>query len=106
MPSIYRRPQSSRPLQVVGFIATRAGDPERGPQVRLRRTEAEQRMLVEGELALVEGPRRQQLAQVVIDDALPRGVVVLRDVAGAAISEIVHVIKPDLDAPPEAGRFA
>jgi hypothetical protein len=42
----------------------------------------------------------------VIDDALKRGDVVVRDVAGVAPSEIVYVLKPDLDAPPEIGRFA
>lgn len=104
-PQLWRRPQSSRPLQVVGFIATRRGDEERGPQVRMRPQEAEERMLVEGELVLIETPRRQQLAELRLDAALPRGGVVLRDIAGAAPSEIVHVIKPDLDAPPESGRF-
>ena len=101
MSPLYKRPQSSRPLSVVGFIATRLSDPERGPQVRMRSDDAQARLLVEGELVWVEGPRRQQLAQLAIDDSLPRGSVVLRDVAGVAPSEIVHVIKPDLDAPPE-----
>lgn len=101
MSPLYRRPQSSRPLSVSGFIATRLGDPERGPQVRMRTEDAKARLVVEGELVWVEGPRRQQLAQVALDDSLPRGSVVLRDVAGVAPSEIVHVIKPDLDAPPE-----
>jgi hypothetical protein len=32
--------------------------------------------------------------------------VSLRDVAGVSPSEIVYVIKPDLDAPPEPGRYA
>ena len=86
------------PLQVVGFLATRRGDVERGPQVRLRRDDAEKRQLVEGELAWVQGPRRQELAQVAIDDALPRGGVVLRDVAGLAVSEIVRVTPHDLDS--------
>ena len=57
------------PLQVVGFLGTRRGDPERGPQVRLRGDEAALRMLSEGEMAWVDGPRRQELATVVIDDA-------------------------------------
>jgi len=64
-------------------------------------------MLVDGELALVEGPRGQQLAQVRVDDAVPRGGVVVRDIAGMAPSEIVYVMKPDLDAPPPVpGSFA
>ena len=105
-PQLWRRPQSARPLQVVGFIATRLSDAERGPQIRMRPQEATERMLTDGELVLVEGPRRQQLATLRIDDALKRGDVVIRDVAGVAPSEIVYVIKPDLDAPPEVGRFA
>ena len=105
MSPLNRRPQSSRPLSVVGFVATRVSDPDRGPQVRMRPDDAQSRMVVDGELVWVEGPRRQQLAQVVIDDTLPRGSVVLRDVAGVAPSEIVHVIKPDLDAPPETGMY-
>jgi anaerobic selenocysteine-containing dehydrogenase len=105
-PPLWRRPQSSRPLQVVGFIGTRVSDPVRGPQVRMRPQEAQERMLVEGELVLIEGPRRQQLAELVLDEALPRGGVVVRDIAGVAPSELVYVMKPDLDAPPEVGRLA
>jgi hypothetical protein len=59
-------------------------------------------MLVDGELALVEGPRGQQLAQVRVDDAVPRGGVIVRDISGVSPSEIVYVMKPDLDAPPPA----
>ncbi len=106
MSPLYRRPQSSRPLRVASFEATRVSDPDRGPVVRMNANEASQRMLVDGELVVVEGPRRQQLARLVVDDRCGRGDVVLRDVAGAAPSEIVHVLKPDLDAPPEAGRYA
>ena len=85
------------PLQVVGFLATRRGDADRGPQVRIRGDDAEKRQLVEGQLAWVQGPRRQELAQVLIDDSLPRGGVVLRDVAGLAVSEIVRVTRHDAD---------
>jgi anaerobic selenocysteine-containing dehydrogenase len=87
----------SPPLQVMGYIGTRVGDPERGPMVRMRREDAAKRLLDDGELAWVYGPRRHELATVVIDEAVPRGGVVLRDVAGAAISEIVRVIKIELD---------
>jgi anaerobic selenocysteine-containing dehydrogenase len=83
----------------MGFIGTRRGDPERGPLVRMRREDAVKRLLEDGELAWVYGPRRQELAKVVIDETVPRGGVVLRDVAGAAISEIVRVVKLDLDTP-------
>jgi hypothetical protein len=88
------------PLQVVGFIGTRRGDPERGPQVRLRRDEATLRMLSDGEMAWIEGPRRKELAPIVVDDAVPKGGVVLRDIAGLTVSEIVTLRKPDLDTPP------
>ena len=77
------------PLQVVGFIGTRLGDPDRGPQVRLRGDEAALRMLSPGEMALIQGPRRQELATVIIDDAVPKGGVVVRDIAGLTVSEIV-----------------
>jgi uncharacterized protein involved in tellurium resistance len=87
------------PLQVVGFLGTRRGDPERGPQIRLRGDEAALRMLVDGEMAWVEGPRRQELATVLIDDAVPRGGAVVRDIPGVGVSEIITIRKPDLDAP-------
>ena len=107
MSPLYRRPQSARPLRVERFIATRAADAERGPQVRLRADDAKHRLLVDGELALVEGPRGQQLAQVKIDDTVPRGGVIVRDMGGVSPTEIVYVMKPDLDAPPPAlGTYA
>lgn len=93
------------PLQVVGFLGTRRGDPDRGPQVRLRNDEAALRMLVEGELAWVQGPRRQELATVIIDNAVPKGGVVLRDIAGIVVSEIVRLRKPDLDHAPGRGSL-
>ena len=85
------------PLQVVGYVGTRAGDEERGPAVWMREAEAKQRLLLEGELVWVYGPRRQELATLIIDDSLPRGAVVVRDIAGIAPTEIVRVVKPDLD---------
>ena len=88
------------PLQVVGFIGTRIGDPQRGPQVRLRGEEAALRMLSDGEMAWIQGPRRQELVPVVIDDSVPKGGVVVRDVSGVTVSEIVTLRKPDLDTPP------
>jgi anaerobic selenocysteine-containing dehydrogenase len=66
----------------------------------MRSDDAGKRLLTEGDLAWVNGPRRQEIARVVIDDALPRGAVVLRDIAGIAVSEIVRVRKPETDAPP------
>lgn len=94
------------PLQVVGFLGTRRGDPERGPQVRIRGDEAALRMLSDGEMAWVQGPRRQELATVIIDDAVPKGGVVVRDIAGLAVSEIVTLRKPDLDTGPSRGVLA
>ena len=91
----------SPPLQVMSFIATRKGDPERGPLVRMRSDDAAKRLLSDGEVAWVYGPRRQELATVMLDDTVPRGGVVVRDIAGVAPSEIVRVVKVDLDS---AGR--
>ncbi len=91
----------SPPLQVMGFIATRRGDPERGPLVRIRSDDAAKRLLTDGEVAWVYGPRRQELATIVIDDSVPRGGVIVRDIVGVAPSEIVRVVKVDLDS---AGR--
>ena len=56
------------------------------------------RLLEDGELVWVYGPRRHELATRGVDDALPRGGVVLRDIAGAApSSEIVRVVQARLD---------
>jgi hypothetical protein len=88
-----------RPLRVARLIATKRGDPERGPLVALNPDDAQARILTEGELAWVYGPRRHELATVRIDPALVKGDVVLRDILGASPSEIVRVVKPDLDTP-------
>jgi anaerobic selenocysteine-containing dehydrogenase len=86
-------------LRIIEYISTRRGDPERGPMVRISPTDARVRLLVEGELAWVHGPRRNELAVVVIDDAVPDGSIVARDIAGVTISELVVVTRPDLDSP-------
>lgn len=91
------------PLEVIRLIATRSGDVERGPMVWLRSDDAALRLVMDGELVWVYGPRRHELATVAIDDSLPRGCVVLRDVAGASPSEIVKLVKVDTDAPPRRG---
>ena len=96
----------NRPLRVAQFIGTRMSDPDRGPQVRLSPDEARARLLVDGELAWVYGPRRQELATVVVDETVKRGDVVLRDIAGASPSELVRVVKPDLDSHTRRGHFA
>lgn len=94
------------PLQVVGFIGTRSGDDERGPQLRLNADEARRRLIMDGELVWIYGPRRHELAPVVIDDTVPRGGVVVRDIAGLTITEIVRLVKPNLDARPDRGAYA
>ena len=97
----------SPPLLVVGFIATRRGDPDRGPLVRMRPDDALVRLLSEGELVRIVGPRRTEFAVVAIDETLPKGGVVVRDIVGVAPSEIVRIIKPDLEPrAPDAGGSA
>jgi anaerobic selenocysteine-containing dehydrogenase len=93
-------------LQIVDYISTQRGADERGPMVRISPTDAKVRMLTAGELAWVEGPRRTELAVVEIDEKVPDGKVIVRDIAGVAVSEKVVVTKPDLDSPiprPPAG---
>lgn len=96
----------NRPLRVAGFIGTRPSDTDRGPQVRMSPVDAHARLLIDGELAWVYGPRRQELATVSVDESVKKGDVVLRDVAGVAPSEIVRVVKPDLDSHTRRGHFA
>ncbi len=87
----------NRPLRVERLVASRRDDEERGPAVWLHPDDARARLLVDGELAWVYGPRRHELATVHVDPGQRKGDVTLRDVAGASPSEIVRVIKPDLD---------
>ena len=94
------------PLQVVGYVATRSGEEDRGPQVRLNAEEARFRGLLDGELVWIYGPRRHDLAPVAIDDSVPRGGVIVRDIAGVTITEIVRLVKPNLDARPDRGAYA
>src|SRR5205085_189124 len=96
----------NRPLRVAAFKGTRAGDTDRGPQVRINAEDARARLLADGELAWVYGPRRQELATVVVDDTVRRGDVALRDITGATLSEVVRVVKPDLDSHTRRGFFA
>ncbi len=95
----------NKPLQVVGYIATRKGDPDRGPLVRMRSDEAAERLLNDGELVWVYGPRRQELAPLVLDDSLPRGGVVVRDLVGVTVTEIVRVRKPEFDRAEDRRRY-
>jgi anaerobic selenocysteine-containing dehydrogenase len=87
----------NKPLRVAGLIATRSGDAERGPAVFMNVIDARNRLLNDGELAWVYGPRRHELATVHLDDDVAAGDVVLRDTVAGSPSEVVRVIKPDLD---------
>lgn len=90
---------SQKFLFVAGFISTRSGDPARGPMVRLNPSDARTRLLVDGELVWVYGPRRQELAVLEVDEAVSPGNVVARDILGVSPTERVRVVKPDVDAP-------
>ncbi len=92
------------PLQVVGFVGSRRGDAERGPAISLNREEASMRMLADGELVFIHGPRRKELAPVIVDDDVPRGGVVVRDIAGVMVSDVIKLVKPDLDRGPLPAR--
>lgn len=87
------------PLLVVGFVATKRGEAERGPAVRLRSSEAAERLIDDGELVWVYGPRRHELAVAIYDEEVPKGSVVARDIAGLTVSEIVRLVKVDTDRP-------
>ena len=86
-------------LKVAEYVSTHKGDAERGPLVRLNAAEAKIRLVQEGELVWVAGPRRNELAVLLIDESIAPGHVALRDVAGVAVSESVTVSKPDTDTP-------
>jgi anaerobic selenocysteine-containing dehydrogenase len=85
-------------LLVTQYIATQRGDADRGPLVRLHPSDALRRLLEDGELVWVYGPRRHELAVLVVDDTVSPGHVVARDVLGIAAAEIVRVVKHDFDA--------
>jgi anaerobic selenocysteine-containing dehydrogenase len=85
-------------LMISKYISTRAGDAERGPMVRLHPSDARTRVLEDGELVWVYGPRRHELAVLQVDESVKPGSLVARDIAGVAASEIVRVVKHDFDA--------
>jgi anaerobic selenocysteine-containing dehydrogenase len=85
-------------LMVSQYIATRAGDAERGPMIRLHSSEARKRLVEDGELVWVYGPRRHELALLVVDDTVSPGYVIARDIAGIAPTELLRVVKHDFDA--------
>ena len=86
-------------LSVLEFISTKKGDKDRGPMIRMRSSEARIRLLQDGELAWVQGPRRNELAVLIIDESIPAGKIALRDIAGVTVTEKVKVSKPDTDTP-------
>lgn len=88
------------PLQIVRFVATRPGDPDRGPLVATNGEEAVRRLLVDGELVYVEGPRRRELATFVVDDTLNRGEAFVRDIAGVLLTDVIRVRRPEFDRGP------
>lgn len=94
------------PLQIVGYISTRRGDEERGPEIRIRGDEARKRLVVDGELVWMIGSRTRALAPLVIDEAVPRGGVVARDIPGLLLADIVRILKVDLDRVPKPGTLA
>jgi anaerobic selenocysteine-containing dehydrogenase len=85
------------PLRVEGLIATRSGEEDRGPLVLIRADEARRRLIEDGELVWLRGPRGQQLAPVRYDDSVPKGGVVVRDMVRVAPSEVIRLVKVDLD---------
>jgi hypothetical protein len=87
----------NKELRVSRFISTRKGDADRGPAVFLNVVDARDRLLNEGELAWIYGPRRHELGTVFLEDAVRPGDAWLRDIAGVAPSETVRIVKPDLD---------
>ena len=87
----------NKPLRVTELVATKKGESERGPAVFMHVNDARNRLLNDGELAWVYGPRRHELATVIIDERVKQGDVVLRDTVAGSPSEVVRVIKPDLD---------
>ena len=85
-------------LLISQYIATRRGDADRGPLVRLHPDEARKRLVEDGELVWVYGPRRHELARLVVDDAVMPGTVVARDIVGVAPAETLRIVKHDFDA--------
>jgi anaerobic selenocysteine-containing dehydrogenase len=91
--------ESTQPgLLVARYIATRAGDSDRGPLVRLHPSDALNRLVEDGELVWVYGPRRHDLAVLVVDDTVGPGTIVARDISGIAPAETVRIVKHDFDA--------
>ena len=91
-------------LRVARYTSTRRGDPERGPKIWMRASDARLRLVQNGELVWVFGPRRHELAELEIDESVAEGDIFVRDIAGLSIAEYVRVSKPDLDTRPDRSR--
>ena len=89
--------QRNRPLRVLGLLTSRRDDAERGPAIFMNPDDARIRLLEDGELVWVHGTRRHELAVLHVSPDQARGDVTLRDVIGASPSEIIRVVKPDMD---------
>ena len=74
-------------------------DSERGPQIRLNTFEAHVRMVKAEELTWVYGPRSHNLAAVIIDDTVPRGGIVARDLPGVLTTDIVRLVRINTERP-------
>ncbi|MBA3467770.1 MAG: hypothetical protein H0T21_10200 [Gemmatimonadaceae bacterium] len=85
-------------LMISRYIATTKKDADRGPMVRLNPSDARRRLLEDGELVWIYGPRRHELAILVFDDTVTLGSVVARDILGVAPTEVVRIVKHDFDA--------
>lgn len=98
-----------QPLRVADLQASARDDYERGPLAMMNEHEARVRLIDDGDVVWVYGPRRSELATVSIDPLVRDGDVVLRDIFGASPSEFVRVVKPELDArgrrPPALDSF-
>lgn len=85
-------------LRVLEFIASRPGDLDRGPLIILNSHEARIRLLEDSELVWIQGPRYKAVAPLEIDDRVPNGGAIVRDIIGVAPSEVITVTKPDYDS--------
>lgn len=104
-PAAIRKPRAWQgELRVSRYTATRRGDSERGPKIWMRASDARLRLVQNGELVWVFGPRRHELAELEIDESVAEGDVFVRDIAGLSIAEYVRVSKPDLDTRPDRNR--
>ena len=84
---------------MAAFIATKRGDEDRGPLVSMNEREARTRLLTDGEVAWVYGPRRGELATVRIDAEVRDGDVFVRDMA----TGVIALVSVDRDGDPADG---